>query len=166
MGWLPLWDGIILSLVLLHHDLTLPFGVWLGRWGGVTHLGFGWGVGRHDLTQPCSVWLGGWGGVQLLHHDCHSRFGWGVGRVTLLYHDLTLPFKVGGRPKRCIRGGPKRCTRGGPKRHPCHQSRSQQEAGNNDGTGSFFEQRKKRQEGKQEARQAAEPEPEPARSRK
>ena len=49
---------------------------------------------------------------------------------------------------------------------PRNQSRNQQEAGNHDGTASFFEQRKKTQEGRQEGRQAPEPKREPARNRK
>ena len=71
VGWLPRWEAIILSLVLLHHDLTQPFRVWLGGGEGshyfimtwLSHLGFG---------------VGGWGGVIELHHD------------------LTLPFRVWG----------------------------------------------------------------------
>ena len=37
---------------------------------------------------------------------------------------------------------------------PRNQSGKQQETGNHDGTASFFEQSKKRQEGRQEGRQA------------
>ena len=43
-----------------------------------------------------------------------------------------------------------------------NQSRNMQEAGNHDGTESFFEQRKKTEEG----RKAPEPKPKPGRTRK